>query len=206
MVAVLVPALWSGELFPWHPALMTVGFLGLMTRGILAAVSFRPLEGHPRVSAIQRHAWIQVMAVSCIVLGFWSIYANKSRHNKPHFVTLHGKVGAVNFGATLGALLWGSLSFKKLGLITRFPERYHATIKWGHRAGAVVVWSLSLVTMQLDLPHPALPGGSLLRIWQLLVAATGVSMMFLLRRQTLPKILLPMSVLMGAVQAPAKHL
>lgn len=77
MVAVLLPALYSGELFPWHPALMTVGFLGLMTEGMVMAFKFRPLEGGPRVQAIQRHGWIQGGAMLCIVLGFYAIYANK---------------------------------------------------------------------------------------------------------------------------------
>lgn len=34
----------------------------------------------------------------------------------------------------LAAPVMGILSFRKLGLITRFPERWHPTIKWAHRA------------------------------------------------------------------------
>ncbi len=69
--------LLGGVLFPWHPLLMSAGFLGFMTEGISTALAFRHLEGGPRVRAIQRHGWVQVASTVCIALGFLVIYTNK---------------------------------------------------------------------------------------------------------------------------------
>ncbi len=76
-VGTLVVALYNGTLFSWHPILMALGFLGAMAEGVLAAVKFRRLEGPPRAAAIQRHFWIQLLAVTAVAGGFWAIYQNK---------------------------------------------------------------------------------------------------------------------------------
>lgn len=88
LAASQLPGIFSGVLFAWHPVLMSAGFLGLMTEGILRAVAFRNLEGLQRVRAIQRHGWIQGAASACISLGFAAIYANKVRpwrHDTAHW-------------------------------------------------------------------------------------------------------------------------
>jgi len=41
-----------------------------------------------------RYHWIlQGLSAVCIHLGFAAIYFNKNNHNKPHFVSWHGKMG-----------------------------------------------------------------------------------------------------------------
>jgi hypothetical protein len=77
MVLAMLPAIYKGDLFAWHPVFMTVGFLGFMCEGILAAYRFRGTEGAARVAAIENHLWIQVASTVCIALGFYSIYRNK---------------------------------------------------------------------------------------------------------------------------------
>ena len=72
-----ISGVFSGVLFAWHPVLMSVGFLGLMTEGLLAAVRFRPLDGQARTSAIFHHAYLQIVSITCIFLGFLAIYKNK---------------------------------------------------------------------------------------------------------------------------------
>ena len=57
--------------------MFTLGFLGFMTEGIMAAVRFRPNEGTSRVAAITNHALIQCAATLCLTLGFYAIYHNK---------------------------------------------------------------------------------------------------------------------------------
>ena len=79
MVLALLPGIYRGELFHWHPFFMTVGFLGFMSEGIVAAFRFRPMEGAPRVAAIQNHAWVQAASSASVALGFYVIYRNKAR-------------------------------------------------------------------------------------------------------------------------------
>ena len=79
MALAVLPAAYQGERFAWHPLLLTLGFLGFMTEGIMVAVSFRPKEGMTRVNAITNHALIQAVATACLSLGFYAIYHNKVR-------------------------------------------------------------------------------------------------------------------------------
>ena len=79
LVLSLLPEVYAGQLFPWHPILMGLGFLGLMCEGMIAAYRFRGTDGPPRVVAIQNHMWVQVAATVSIALGFWAIYYNKVR-------------------------------------------------------------------------------------------------------------------------------
>ena len=84
MVAVLTAlwlafALYDSSLFSWHPLLMSVGFVLLMTQGLVAAVQFRALDGPPRVAAIQSHALMQLRALLCIAVAFGVIVYNKVR-------------------------------------------------------------------------------------------------------------------------------
>ena len=77
-VAISVPlTVLNRKVFTWHPTFMAIGFVGLMSEGVLRSISFRPLEGSARTTAIQRHMWWQLAAVSCVVLGFLAIEANK---------------------------------------------------------------------------------------------------------------------------------
>lgn len=90
-VGTIVIALYNGTLFAWHPILMSLGFLGIMSEGVLTALKFRRLEGPPRAAAIQRHFWIQLLAVTAVAGGFWAIYQNKVLpDNDAILLSLHG--------------------------------------------------------------------------------------------------------------------
>ena len=77
LVLAVLPGVYRGELFAWHPLFMGVGLLGFMTEGLLAAVAFRPLEGGARVAAIQNHGLIQAASTLSAGLGFYAIWRNK---------------------------------------------------------------------------------------------------------------------------------
>lgn len=59
---------------------------------------------------------------------------------KAHFTSLHGKVGLVAFSLAMAAPLLGVLSFRRLGLIQRFPEPWQPRLKWLHRLVGGVAW------------------------------------------------------------------
>ena len=63
---------------------MSLGYLGLMTDGIVRAIDFRPLEKSERVGAIQRHMYVQVLGTLSIAAGFYAIYLNKVRCLQGH--------------------------------------------------------------------------------------------------------------------------
>ena len=76
-IAVDVLEYHQANLFSWHPVFITLGFVGLMSEGILLGAAFRALDGRERVAAIIRHALMQVGACIAIAIGFWAIYWNK---------------------------------------------------------------------------------------------------------------------------------
>mmetsp|Transcript_11039 Transcript_11039/g.33104 ORF Transcript_11039/g.33104 Transcript_11039/m.33104 type:complete len:226 (-) Transcript_11039:49-726(-) len=173
-VGTIVIALYNGTLFAWHPILMSLGFLGIMSEGVLTALKFRRLEGPPRAAAIQRHFWIQLLAVTAVAGGFWAIYQNKVIHGKAHFKTTHGKFGLATVVLSAVAPLGGVLSFRKFGLLTLLPEILHAPTKWAHRKVGMVAWLLAVVTIQLGITHPSVARGILTRAWQAAVVMLAV--------------------------------
>ena len=64
------------------------------------------------------HFWVQTVAVSCALFGFYAIYQNKENNETPHFKTWHGTVGAVAVGGLI-------LQF--LVSIALYPS---ASLKW----------------------------------------------------------------------------
>ena len=54
-------------------------------------------------------------------------------HDKPHFVSLHAKFGLSTLVLGFLAPLGGAVSFRRFGLLQRFPDRLQMRIKWFHR-------------------------------------------------------------------------
>ncbi|XP_053577087.1 transmembrane reductase CYB561D2 [Bombina bombina] len=119
------------SLFSWHPFLMTVAFLFLMTEAILI---FSPdsslLRSFTRRAKGRAHWILQLLSVICAVIGLVIIYSNKVLHEKPHFSTWHGLIGALTLSWALLQSVGGlTLMYPKLiqrwNLATR--KLYHAT-------------------------------------------------------------------------------
>ncbi|KAG2492371.1 hypothetical protein HYH03_009319 [Edaphochlamys debaryana] len=150
-----------------------------MTEGIVASIQFRSIDGPERVKAIWGHALLQARAFVCLAIGFGVIYRNKVLHGKPHFVSLHAKFGLATLILSTLLPLWGLVSFRRLGIIQRFPERLQPVIKMLHRRLGLLTWLLALATIELALPHPAVNKGLLTRAWQAGVAVLGALVLLL---------------------------
>jgi cytochrome b-561 domain-containing protein 2 len=124
---------FDGSLFGWHPFAMSLGYLFFMAEGLIAAWAIRPALGDERVRGLEAHALTQLRAFAFAALGAATIIANKARNGKPHFRTLHGKLGLLTLVLTVLSPLLGAISFRRLGLIQRFPEQWHGRIKKAHR-------------------------------------------------------------------------
>lgn len=74
--------------------------------------------------------------------------------------------------------VWGLVSFRRMGIIQRFPERLQPLIKMMHRQLGLVTWLLALMTIELALPHPAVYKRHITVLWQggvgLLAVLVGV--------------------------------
>ncbi|GLC46618.1 hypothetical protein PLESTB_001223600 [Pleodorina starrii] len=158
--------LFDNTLFAWHPAFMSIGYIVFMTEGLIAAIQFRHIDGPERVKAIWSHALLQLRALICVLIGFGVIYRNKILLGKPHFMSLHAKFGLATLVLSILMPLWGLVSFRRMGFIQRFPERWQPRIKAAHRQLGLLTWLLALVTIELALPHPAVHKGHLTTAWQ----------------------------------------
>merc|ERR1712130_577738 len=96
-------------------------------------------------------------------------------HRKPHFQTVHGKFGLATFSAALLVAGGGVVSFRRAGLITKLPEGLQPKVKWAHRSAGVLVWLLSLVTVELALLHKSVWKGTVSRFWQAGTAVLGLA-------------------------------
>ncbi|PNW82466.1 hypothetical protein CHLRE_06g280100v5 [Chlamydomonas reinhardtii] len=166
--------LFDNSLFAWHPAFMSIGYIVFMTEGLIAAIHFRHIDGPDRVKAIWSHALLQIRALVCVLIGFGVIYRNKILLGKPHFMSLHAKFGLATLILSVLMPLWGLVSFRRMGIIQKFPERWQPRIKALHRQLGLLTWLLALVTIELALPHPAVAKGRLTQAWQAGVALIGV--------------------------------
>lgn len=54
-------------------------------------------------------------------------------HDKPHFRSIHAKFGLATLVLGILAPLGGVVSFRRFGLLQRFPDRLQMRIKWFHR-------------------------------------------------------------------------
>lgn len=76
-------------------------------------------------------------------------------HGKSHYTSWHGKIGLGACLAGLAAVAGGAVSFRKLGLLQRFPEPLQAQIKLAHRLAGPAVLAAALVNAFIGLGHPA---------------------------------------------------
>ncbi|EIE25654.1 hypothetical protein COCSUDRAFT_12782 [Coccomyxa subellipsoidea C-169] len=188
LCALSIPvAIFNGTLFSWHPTLMALAFLGLMAEGVVTSIMFRSKDGQDRVHAIQRHLIWQALGFVCLLGGFYAIYQNKARLSilppfSYHFKSVHAKFGLATFIFGIIAPLGGLISFRRLGLLKKFPEKYQARIKWAHRNVGLLTWLLAVVTIQLALTHPAVWKGALSRCWQAGVGLLGAAILALAAR------------------------
>ena len=88
--------------FSYHPFLMTIGFVGMMG---LSAVT-KKLGGYTNTKL---HGMAASFGFFCSLGGLYAIYHNKNLMQRPHFTSIHGKIGIGLVISTLGPLSAGVL-------------------------------------------------------------------------------------------------
>ncbi|CAI5490057.1 unnamed protein product [Closterium sp. Naga37s-1] len=96
----------DGSLFGYHPAALALGFVFLMGEGVIAAAVGK---GRQRPLWINIHALLQGLAGAAIAAGTTAIYLNKTRLGKPHFTTLHSRLGLAALVLSAGIAVGGAV-------------------------------------------------------------------------------------------------
>lgn len=92
------------SLFTYHPLLILVALV-LITEGI-ADIASQKIVSEKSKSV---HGILQGLGFTAMTFGFSVIYYNKDLNSKPHFTTVHGKLGSITFTYMLMQLFMGTL-------------------------------------------------------------------------------------------------
>ena len=85
-----------------HPFLMTVGFVGFMGVGAVT----KKLGGYTNTKL---HGIMSSLGYILALGGFYAIYKNKNLWDRPHFTSLHGKMGLALLVMTFGPMVAGGV-------------------------------------------------------------------------------------------------
>ncbi|XP_041634242.1 cytochrome b561 domain-containing protein 2 [Cheilinus undulatus] len=138
----------GSSLFSWHPFLMTLAFSLFMTEAILLfSPHGSPIKRLPHKTKGRVHWILQVLCVSCAVLGLAAISYNKHLNDKPHFTSWHGFLGLL------------TVCVVGLQSVAAVPLIYHSLAKgWSlaklkryHAASGLVTYLLGSASLLLGL-------------------------------------------------------
>lgn len=139
----------TGGLFSFHPTLMTIGWLVVMTSAINAVTpGDLATEWMPMRLRSARHWVLQLVGGSIVLAGFIVIVINKIIHNDNHFVTLHAKFGLASFIFMLIAKSGGLGALYSLKLKQYLAPLY---IKLIHASVGLLTFILGIITILLGL-------------------------------------------------------
>eukprot|EP00755_Sulcionema_specki_P017849 Sspe_Gene.65396::Locus_38716_Transcript_1_3_Confidence_0.500_Length_1126::g.65396::m.65396/K08371/CYB561D2; cytochrome b-561 domain containing protein 2 len=177
--------------FLYHPILMSLGFLLLMCEAIAQAARATFLQADARLRLLQRHMYLQVAGAACIFAGLYAIYSNKEMHGKPHVTTTHSQLGVVVVLLVVTSLFLGAVSFKYLGLATRFAPGVQQALKVVHRVCGSLTFSLAMLTMVIGVRSASLSTNPYIPWLQLAVLAVPLSLAAVVYVNKEQKALLP---------------
>lgn len=158
--ALVAAAFLDGSRFGWHPTMMATAYAFSMAQGMHLATDATGLPpGNQRLRQLIVHAWTMAAAVACAGLGAYAIYSNKTLHDKPHFVSLHARIGLATLCLSVVAPLLGVVAFKKLGIYEGLPLALQTQVKWLHRNTGKITFFLAGGTSLLGLNTPSIYKG-----------------------------------------------
>ena len=136
LIGSLNSPLMSGKDWKWfdyHPIAMAISFI--MLSGL--ATLLKKIGGYENTKT---HGVLFSVATALGGFGLYVIYSNKEMLSKPHFATLHGKLGLASYVAYVGLNLvggaalhpdWGILKTNKsLRTIHKYSGRMALMLSW----------------------------------------------------------------------------
>lgn len=136
---------WPGSgWYPWHPALMAVAVVFLLTLGI-SALGKRPVKQRQ----VQLHFACVAAAAVLLLGGFLAIWNSKAERSKPHFTSRHGQLGlAVSLALMLQAAGSSVFLFPDQ-LVRRLGPKNVKQFKTVHRYFSAVVYCAAMLEIFL---------------------------------------------------------
>ncbi|KAL0883827.1 hypothetical protein ABMA27_015914 [Loxostege sticticalis] len=137
------------SLFSFHPTLMTLGWLLVMTTAVNAITpGDLATEWMPIRLRSARHWVLQVIGGIIITIGFLVILINKIKFDKPHFASLHAKFGLASYIFMTATMLGGIGALYSLKLKHYLAPIYTKVL---HASVGLVTFTLGITTICLGL-------------------------------------------------------
>ncbi|KAJ3307504.1 hypothetical protein HDU76_004619, partial [Blyttiomyces sp. JEL0837] len=92
-VIIWIPALSQGALFSAHPIGVGI-FIIMAVNGIIA---LQMADSNTRRVRTRWHSIIQLLSFVSLTIAVGAIYQNKENNSKPHYTTVHGRLGAFTY-------------------------------------------------------------------------------------------------------------
>ncbi|XP_044257916.1 transmembrane reductase CYB561D2 [Tribolium madens] len=135
------------QFFTWHPLLLSVGWMFLMTEAILSLSKENLFTGTlPKGIRVRLHWIFQTIACILITIGFVVVYINKDYLNKQHFMTWHGLLGLIGLIFCIpsclngiAALYHGSLRQLVRPKIIKFVHILSGIVSFGFGGAALIL-------------------------------------------------------------------
>ncbi|XP_055314607.1 transmembrane reductase CYB561D2-like [Sitodiplosis mosellana] len=137
------------SLFTWHPCLMSVGFILLMSEAIVAFSSKSFIATNLKYNdRLNLHGLLQFSAATLIGIAFYSIYTHKNNNNYDHFASRHGNLGFTTC-IMVGGTTVGGIAARYSGLFKKSIKP--AYLKIIHSTFGVMTYIMAIFTFCLGL-------------------------------------------------------
>lgn len=135
--------------FTWHPLLMTIGWLLLMTEGILFLSKDNILSSKLTLRGRSRVHWgLQVCACALVFAAFGVVVQNKEDFGWKHFTSWHGICGLISVCLCIPTMLLGNLTM----FSSNFKTYVRPTVsKFFHSTFGTLTFAMGMATLILSL-------------------------------------------------------
>ncbi|XP_050297075.1 probable transmembrane reductase CYB561D1 [Anthonomus grandis grandis] len=138
------------DFFTWHPILLAVGWMLLMTEGFYAINKYNTYWRLKTTGGLRVKVHVTVLALgyTLSVIGFAIVYINKENKGKHHFVSWHGLFGLIGLICTFPPVLNGLVLWYKKELASYIPSP--KLVKFVHVMSGTLAFTFGALALVLS--------------------------------------------------------
>ncbi|CAG9766737.1 unnamed protein product [Ceutorhynchus assimilis] len=136
--------------FTWHPILMAVGWMLMMTEGFYSINKYNTYWRLKTKGGFRVKIHVTILAIGYIlsIIGFVIVYLNKENNNKSHFTSWHAIFGLIGIVSTFPPVINGLLLWYKKELSNYIS--YPRLVKFVHVSSGTLAFSFGALALVLS--------------------------------------------------------
>jgi hypothetical protein len=119
--------------FSWHPMCMLLAYVSLAGNAAL----IKKIGGYENTKT---HGYMMSGAIALASLGFYVIYSNKEMFGKPHFMSIHGKLGVTVLALYFAIGAFGAIALHPDFGIMKTNKTLRTVHKFAGRTATATAW------------------------------------------------------------------